>query len=284
MIIREYADRFDVQKMCEVLEASRSGYYAWCTRPVSPRKREDDRLTELIKEIHKEKKVYGSPRMFVELRRSGERCGRNKVARLMRQARIRAEYKKKFRVTTDSRHHLPVALNLLNRDFTATALNQKWCSDISYIWTDEGWLYLGATLDLFNRKIIGWSMNERMPRKLVCDSLEMAIRRNRPCAAGLIHHSDRGRQYCSDDFQAMLKDNEIACSMSRKGNCWDNAPMESFFHTLKTELVYRKRFRTRAQARREIFEYIEVFYNRQRLHSTLGYCTPEEFEAKAHCA
>ncbi len=284
MIIRESADEFDVLKMCEVLDVSRSGYYRWSKRPESTRKRENRRLTKLIREIHMEhRKVYGSPRIHAILRRKGERCSLNRVARLMKEARIKARQKKKFKATTNSRHGLPVWPNLLDRRFHIAGPNQAWVSDISYVRTTQGWLYLAATLDLHNRQVVGWSMDKRMTSELVCDALKMAIKRRRP-PVGLIHHSDRGRQYCSTDFQKLLGVNGMHCSMSRKGNCWDNAPMESFFHTMKTELVYLTRYETRAQARQDIFEYIEVFYNRKRIHSTLGYCTPVEFETQAFIA
>lgn len=264
--------------MCEALQVSRSGYYSWIKGEESARSRENRRLTELIRKLHEEhRKVYGSPRIHALLRRLGERCGLNRVARLMREAGIRARQARKFKATTNSRHNLPVALNLLRRDFQAPKPDTVWVSDITYIATDEGWLYLATTLDLWGRKIVGWSMSERMTKTLACDALEMALACRKP-EPGLIHHSDRGSQYASKEFQHLLDRHQIRCSMSRKGNCWDNAVMESFYHSLKTELVYLRHFRTRAEAKRALFEFIEVFYNRQRLHSSLGYQPPEEFE------
>lgn len=197
----------------------------------------------------------------------------------MKEAGIRARQRRKFKATTNSKHDLPIAPNLLNRNFKVSSPDTAWASDITYVATDEGWLYLATTLDLSSRKIVGWSMDKRMTRKLVCDALEMALGRRQP-AMGLIHHSDRGSQYASGDFRKLLDRNGMFCSMSRKGNCWDNAPMESFYHSLKTEMIYFRRFKTRAQARLEIFEFIEVFYNRKRIHSTLGYLSPEEFETR----
>ena len=224
--------------------------------------------------------TYGSLRIVRDLREEGLSCGKHRVARLMRQAGLRAVVAPRFRVTTDSKHALPVAENLLNQDFDAPQANVKWASDITYLWTGEGWLYLAVVLDLFSRRIVGWSMKPSLDRSLVVNALQAALCQRRP-SLGLMHHSDRGGQYASCDFQAMLSEKGIACSMSRKGNCWDNALVESFFGTLKQELVNRCRFPTREAARQEVFSYIEVWYNRQRRHSSLGYVSPEEFERRA---
>lgn len=268
--------------MCDLFEVSRSGYYAWKNRKPSRRSRRNAKVLERIRAIHETKKgVYGSPRIHVELLKEGYRVSRKLVARLMQKHRIRAKQKRRFKVTTDSKHDLPVAPNLLKRDFAVGLPDMTWLSDITYIRTDEGWLYLAATMDLFSRRIVGWSMDKRMTKRLVCNALRMATGNRRP-GKGLIHHSDRGSQYASDKFRKLLSRNGMLCSMSRKGDCWDNAPMESFFHTLKTELIYHCRFKTREQAKRAVFEFIEVFYNRKRIHSALGYMTPVEFEEQTH--
>jgi putative transposase len=224
--------------------------------------------------------TYGSPRVVRDLREQGFLCGRHRVARLMRQTGLKATVRPLFRGTTDSRHTLPVARNLLARDFTAPKVDVKWASDITYLWTGEGWLYLAVTLDLFSRRVVGWSMQTRLDRSLVVNALESALCQRHP-VAGLLHHSDRGSQYASAEFQARLDEEEMVCSMSRKGDCWDNAAVESFFGTLKQELVNRCQFATRESARKQVFEYIEVWYNRQRRHSALGYLSPIEFERQA---
>ncbi len=226
------------------------------------------------------KQTYGSPRILRDLRQAGFAWGRHRVARLMRQSGLRAVVAPRFRTTTDSRHRLPVAANLLDRDFAAPAANRKWASDITYLWTGEGWLYLAVVLDLFSRRVVGWSMQTALDRSLVLDALGSALGYRRP-EAGLIHHSDRGSQYACADFQRALEAAEITCSMSRRGDCYDNAAVESFFGTLKQELVNRRRFATREVARQEVFAYIEVWYNRQRRHSSLGYLSPAEFERRA---
>jgi transposase InsO family protein len=213
------------------------------------------------------------------LKKRGEICGLHRVERLMQRAGIRSKVRRKFVRTTQSNHPHPIAPNLLDRQFTVSAANQVWVSDITYIWTEEGWLFLASTMDLYSRKIVGWAMSESMPASLVVNALQMAIDTRSP-SAGLLHHSDRGVQYAAHAFQDLLECHGITCSMSRKGNCYDNAVKESFFHTLKTELCDRQHYRTRAQARASVFEFIEVFYNRTRLHSTLGYCSPAEFEAR----
>lgn len=234
-----------------------------------------------IKAIHEaSRKTYGSPRVHAELCSLGIKCGENRVARLMRDDGIRAKHKKKYKATTDSKHELPVYENILNRSFDVVTPNTAWASDLTYIWTTEGWLYLAVVMDLFSRKVIGWSMRETMERKLVMDALSMALGQ-RKVAGEMLHHSDRGSQYASEDYQDMLHKAGITCSMSRKGNCWDNAVVESFFSTLKREWVHDCRYRTRSEARADIFHYIETWYNRKRRHSTLGYLSPAEFERKA---
>lgn len=276
--VRDHQRRFPVTIMCQVLGVSRSGYYAWITRPDSARRREDQTLKRRIKAIHRDsRETYGSPRVHRQLRSEGETCGRHRVSRLMREDGLKAKVRKRYKATTDSKHKLPVAPNLLQRDFAPATPNQVWASDITYVWTGEGWLYLAVTLDLFNRSVVGWSMSRRMDRRLVMDALSMAIKRRNP-APDLIHHSDRGRQYASSDFQSLLTKNQMRCSMSRKGDCWDNAPVESFFGTLKQELVFHQRYRTRQQARQSLFDYIERFYNCRRLHSRLGYMSPKQYE------
>lgn len=267
--------------MLRVLGVSTSGYYAWKRNPGSTRKNENLRLVTHIKAVHEESgKTYGSPRIHAELCSRGIRCGKNRVARLMKQKGIQSRHKRKFKATTDSNHQLPVYENRLNRSFDVSAPNTSWVADITYIWTREGWLYLAVLLDLFSRRIIGWSMSERMEKQLVIDALLMALGQRRP-AVGMLHHSDRGSQYASKEYQALLRDAGISCSMSRKANCWDNAVSESFFSTLKREWVQGKRYRTRSEARGDIFYYIETWYNRKRRHSTLGYLSPAEFELRA---
>jgi transposase InsO family protein len=239
----------------------------------------NQRLCQQIKALHqKSRQTYGSPRIQAELAENGIKCGHNRVARLMRQEQVWAKQKAKFRVTTtDSVHSYPIAPNLLAQDFTASRPNQKWLSDITYVPTDQGWLYLAAVLDLYSRRIVGWAMADRLDRQLVITALQMAITRRQP-APGLLHHSDRGSQYASHDYQAVLTNHQIKCSMSRAGNCYDNAPMESFFGTLKTELVHHCHYQTKAQAKTSLFDYIELFYNRFRRHSALQYHCPVNFE------
>lgn len=264
--------------MCRVLCVSRSGYYAWRSRPESKRAKEDRQLLAEIKEVFEDShRTYGSPRMQEELKKKGISAGRHRIARLMSTNGISGEKKKKFKVTTDSEHTKPVAENILNRNFVAKQPNEKWVTDITYIWTSQGWLYLAVILDLFSRMVIGWSIRERMTADLVCDALRMAIATRSPLT-GVLSHSDRGSQYASTAYLKLLETFGISSSMSRKGNCWDNAVAESFFATLKKDLIYRFDFDTREQAKIEIFKYIEVFYNRRRIHSTLGYLSPFEFE------
>jgi len=267
-----------VKKMCEALQVSRSGYYNWRGRPESNRSRDNRILLSHIRVVHRQSREnYGSPRVTVELKESGLNCGENRVARLMRHNGISAKRRRQFRVTTNSKHNYPVAPNLLNRQFDVSTPNAVWVSDITYIWTTEGWLYLAGVVDLHSRMVVGWSMNHRITEQLTLDALNHAIICRQP-SQGLLHHSDRGSQYASDNYQKLLRTNRITCSMSRKGDCWDNAVMESFFATLKTELIYRERFFTREDAKSKIFDYIEMFYNRKRRHSSLGYKSPVEFE------
>jgi putative transposase len=256
----------------------RSGYYAWTKRKSSKQSIANEALDRKIIDIfNSHSSRYGYPRITDELRDQGEKCSKNRIFRRMCKLGLRAKGKKKFKVTTDSNHNLPVAANLLNRNFCATAPNQKWVSDITYIWTDEGWLYLATVIDLYSRAVIGWSIQPTMTRQLVCDALMMALWR-RGFPRGVLCHSDRGSQYCSEDYQEMLKAYGLICSMSRRGNCWDNACAESFFHSIKIELIYTERYITREIAKQSIFQYIEVYYNRVRRHSAIGSIAPMVFE------
>ena len=276
--VADNVERWPVTWMCEALEVSASGYYAWVSRPDSPTEQWHQELVGAIEEVHDDVKGrYGSPRMTAELNARGHACSENTVAELMREHGIRAKSPKRFVRTTDSNHRLPVAANVLDRDFEPEGPNARWCADITYIPTREGWLYLAVVEDLFSRMIVGWSMDESMESRLVVDALEMALARRRP-EAGLLAHSDRGSQYASDHYQRVLASEGIVCSMSAVGQCWDNAPVESFFGRLKCELSAEGMFATRDQARAELFEYLEVFYNRVRRHSSLGFLSPEEFE------
>ena len=262
--------------MCEALEVSASGYYAWASRPDSPTEQWRQELVGAIKEVHAEvKQRYGSPRMTAALKARGYECSENVVAELMREHGVRAKAPRRFVRTTDSSHRLPVAPNVLARDFNPSGPNEAWSADITYIPTREGWLYLAVVEDLFSRMIVGWSMAESMESRLVVDALEMAIHRRCP-GAGLLAHSDRGSQYASDHYQRVLASEGIVCSMSEVGQCWDNAPVESFFGRLKCELGAEV-FATRDQARAVLFEYLEAFYNRVRLHSSLGFLSPVDF-------
>lgn len=276
--ISEHEKAWPIWLMCKVLDVSRSGYYDWKTRDESRQQRERRKLLVAIKAAHSESREnYGSPRIHAALTTQGHKCSKNRVARLMSEHGIRAKTKRKFKATTDSKHRYPVAANLLKRDFQIDETDKVWLTDITYIWTKEGWLYLAAIMDLCSRRIVGWALESRMTKEFACRALKMAYDRRRP-GMGLIHHSDRGSQYASHDYQALLDAYNMKCSMSRKGDCWDNAPMESFFHTLKTELVHHRDYQNRIQARTEIIEYIEMFYNGERLHSALGYTSPVKFE------
>jgi putative transposase len=277
--IDDHRQLWAIRTMCRVLDASKPGYFAWRSAPESPRYSADRALTVRIAAIHEEhRKVYGSPRIHQALRRQGTLVGRKRVERLMRKAGIGVTPPRRFIVTTDSNHDQPIAPNLLVQDFEATAPNTKWVTDITYIPTGEGWLYLAAILDLYSRKVVGWSMGATMETILVQKALDMALQGRCP-SAGLIHHSDRGSQYASHDYREVLQRNGVTASMSRRGNCYDNAVIESFWHSLKVEMVHRRVFATRSQAESDIFEYIEVFYNRIRLHSSIGYQTPDSFDS-----
>ena len=278
--IRVHLCDYPVGICCCVLEVSRGGYYDWLRRPPSLRDTRRQELSRHIQAAYGDSRGrYGSPRVYQELKASGVGVCRNTVARLMRACGLRAKGKRKFVPrTTDSAHGQPIASNVLDRQFAAELPNRKWAGDITYIPTDEGWLYLAGVIDLHSRRIVGWSMADHMQTDLVADALTMALAR-RQVQAGLLHHSDRGVQYASEQYQALLSEHGMQVSMSGKGDCWDNAAMESFWATLKTELVYHEHYATRQQARQSIFEYIEVFYNRKRLHSSLGYVSPETFEA-----
>jgi len=281
---KEYQKKYSISKMCQFLNVSRSGYYEWVKRGESRRKTNDRQLAARIQSIFEQSKQrYGSPRIYEELRDQGIRCSRKRVARLMREMNLKARHKRKFKETTNSKHDHPVAPNLLNRQFQTDAPNQVWVADITYIRTLEGWLYLAAVMDLYSRKIVGWAMSERITSDLAVSALKMAIKRRKP-RKGILHHSDRGVQYASKPYQKLLKKNGFMGSMSRKGNCWDNAPMESFFSTLKTECIQDKIYLARVLAKREIFEYIEIDYNRKRRHSSNGYLTPEIFENRRKTA
>jgi len=267
--------------LCRVLQVSTSGFYAWCRRGPSARAREDTALKVEIRAAHTaSKKTYGSPRILEDLKANGRQVGRKRVARLMREEGIEGQRKRRFRTTTDSRHSHPVAPNHLQRNFTASAPNEVWVSDITYVWTREGWLYLAAIMDLFSRRIVGWAMDSRIDQDLALDALSMALKTRQP-AAGLVHHSDRGVQYAGAAYQEQLRKAGIICSMSRKGDCWDNAVAESFFSTFKAELIHRMDPVSREHAWVSTFDYIEAFYNPRRRHSALGYSSPVAYEAAA---
>lgn len=273
-----------VMRLCRLLQVSRSGFYAWQKRKESARTQANEALLEQIRTVYQRfRGVYGSPRIHFELQAQGVACGRHRVARLMRIDRLQARQRRRFRPAGAKPHTLPVAENRLDRQFRVETPNQVWVADITHLWTDEGWLYLAAVLDLFGRRLVGYSMGSTMTRELACNALQSAIGQRRP-PPGLLHHSDQGSQYASGDYRALLVRHGMIQSMSRKGNCWDNAVMESFFHTLKTELTHHRRYRTRAEARADVFEYIETFYNRRRRHSSLNYLSPAEYEARAKAA
>ena len=262
-----------------MLEVSRSGFYAWLTRDRSERSKRDEELIVLIRRIHKDGRgTYGAPRIHRALRTRGERCSRKRVARLMGETGLAGKARSRFRPqTTDSNHGGPFVPNLVEQNFLTEQPNTVWASDITYIATGEGWLYLATTIDLYSRRVVGWSMSDSLKTKLPLDALRAALDDRKP-APGLIHHSDRGCQYASCAFRAVLSEHGIQASMSRKGNCYNNAVAESFFHTLKVELVHECRFATRAEAKAAVFDYVETFYNRTRVHSTLDYKSPVEFE------
>ncbi len=263
-----------------MLEASRSGYYKWLNSGVGKRKQRRNDLLIRIKEIHEEShRTYGWRRIHRQLRNEGDKCNHKMVEKLMRENNIHPKRQRKYKSTTDSKHKLPISNNILNRQFSVSKPNVAWVSDITYIETHEGWLYLAVFIDLYSRMVVGWSMSDRIDAELVASAYKMGTSR-RGITNPFLIHSDRGSQYASNTFKTLLRNLPCIQSMSRKGNCWDNSVAESFFGTLKSEMVYHKTFRTRNEAQLAIFEYIEIFYNKRRLHSTLGYLTPEEFEAK----
>lgn len=269
-----------VETACAVLNVSVSGFYAWKNRPASKRQTDDMVLLAHIRaEFATSNETYGSPRMHAELKESGLAMGVHRVARLMSENGLKARQKTRFKRTTDSDHGGLVAKNVLDQDFTADAPDQKWGVDISYVWTAEGWLYLAIVLDLYSRKIVGWSMSDRMKKGLAMEALRRAIILRQP-PPGLIHHSDRGSQYCADDYRQILRDHGFVASMSGRGNCYDNAMVETVFKTIKSELVWRTSFASRTEAAKEIGQYIEGFYNPRRRHSSLGYISPAAFEAR----
>jgi transposase InsO family protein len=271
---------FPVNAMCRVLQVVRSGYYAWKRPKQGERKAKTPRLDEAIRRVFEAHQGrYGAPRVARELGEEGWPISRAWVAKRMRALGLKARAAKKYKATTQSKHGLPVAPNRLAQDFTACAPNRKWVADLTYLWTGEGWLYLAVVLDLYSRAVVGWSMGERITRDLVIQALTLAIWRRRP-EAGLVVHSDRGSQYASNDYQKLLESHGFLCSMSRKGDCYDNAAMESFFHSLKVEQIQGSRYATREEAKADVFEYIETYYNRKRRHSTLNYLSPCDFEAR----
>jgi transposase InsO family protein len=271
---------FAVGFMCRELEVSRSGFYAWRGRAPSARALDEAVLTAEVRAAHVASRgTYGSPRVHAVLKAGGRGTSRKRVARIMRTGGLVARCRRRSRRTTDSKHVYPIAPNLLDRNFTTTAPNRVWVTDITYVWTREGWLYVAAILDLFSRMVVGWALSERIDRKLCLDALAMAVAARKP-ASGLVHHSDRGSQYASIEYRRALADQAMICSMSRKGDCWDNAVAESFWGTLKAELVDGADYPTRDAARTSIFEFTEAFYNRQRLHSTLNYVSPAQAESR----
>jgi len=281
-LIEDQRDVWPVRVMCDAFNVSPSGYYAWRSRPESAREIANRELRVDIRRVHADQRGQnGAPRIHAELRAEGQIVSRKRVERMMHRHGIRAHAPRRYRVcTTDSKHALPIAANLLDRNFVAEKPDQIWLADITYIPTGEGWLYLAVILDLFTRKVVGWSMREHMRAELTMAALTMAIQRRHP-GPGLVHHSDRGSQYAAGDYRKILQAATITQSMSRKGNCWDNAPMESFFGTLKTELVHQRDYPDRDTARRDLFAYIEGYYNRRRIHSALGYITPEQADRKS---
>ena len=279
--IEKQKKAWPVTLMCGVLNVSRSGYYDWAARGQSQQVSSNHKLDRRIREIFAEhRQRYGAPRITKTLQHEGFRGSENRIARRMRALGLKAIQAKKFKATTDSKHSKPVAPDLLEQDFRAEAPNQKWTSDITYVWTNEGWLYLAVVMDLYSRAIVGWSMNRRMTQQLVCDALNLALFR-RQFPKNIILHSDRGSQYCSKRYQRLLANNQLRCSMGRRATCYDNAVTESFFHTLKVELIHRVPYSTRHMAKVSIFEYIETYYNRQRRHSAIGHQIPVVFEQAA---
>ena len=282
--IKQHMSEFPVESMCRFLRVSRSAYYAWLQRAQTAGEKEDAELTDIIQSVfNKSRATYGTRRIKKELGDRNRLVSRRRIGRLMRAADLVCKTKRKFKATTNSKHDQPIAPNHLDRQFTVEQPNQVYVGDITYIYTQEGWLYLAVVIDLFSRQVVGWSMAEHMRAKLVNDALLMAIWQRKP-GKGLLWHTDRGSQYASESHRALLKQHDIQQSMSRKGNCWDNAVSESFFHTLKTELVHHHAYQTRAEAKQTVFEYIEVFYNRERLHSANGYLSPVDYELQCKAA
>ena len=280
--IENHREAFPVNRMCKVLDVSRSGYYAWRDRPPSKREMANRELYKKIEAVyHQSHGTYGSPRIYQALKRQDVACSENRVARLMRLRGLRAKQTKTYKTTTRRNEADPVAPNVLGRDFEADGPNEKWSSDISYIPTEEGWLYLAVTIDLYSRRVVGWAMSDRMTTDLTLRALRMAVH-HRNVDPGLVHHSDRGSQYTDHDYQQLLKDWGIQVSMNGVGTWYDNAPLESFFGTLKSEWVHHCKYETRQEARTDLFYYIEAFYNRRRLHSALGYVSPETYEQLYH--
>jgi len=279
--VAEHADQYPITRLCSAMNVSRRGYYDWVSRPESQREIANRELLVAIKRLfYQLREVYGAPRIYHALLNEGIKCGLNRVARLMRENELVPKMTRRFRVTTDSRNSRNPAKNILDRQFNAGRPNEKWVADVTYIPTREGWLYLATVLDLYSRKIVGWSMSDRLVSKLAQKALQNAIEARQP-APGLIVHSDRGKEYYAGEYQQLLKQYGLICSMSRNGDCYDNAVMESFFHSLKAEDIHERDFKTRTEARTALFDYIEIFYNRQRLHSSIGYQSPVEYEKVA---
>ncbi len=284
-VIEAEKANFPIRMMCRCSGVSASGFYAWRKRGPSAHAKRDDELRKKIRSIHAEsRKTYGSPRVHAELRESGFEVGRKRVARLMAEEGIVGRRKRAFKKTTNSRHESPIATNVLNRNFEVDAPDKTWVADITYVRTHRGWLYLAVIIDLYSRRVVGWSMAEHMRTELVLNALGMALGSRNPHPEGLVFHSDRGSQYAAADYRNALADAGITCSMSRRGNCWDNAVAESFFSTLKTELIYRVILLSPASAKTTIAEWIEVFYNGKRRHSSIGYLAPREYERRFYAA
>ena len=276
--IKQNLKRWTVQLMCKVIEASRSGFYRWMKKQRGYVRPYDRYLLIRIMEAYQQSNgTYGSRRIYKQLKRCGVRCYLNQIEKIMKDNGIKAKTKRRFRITTNSNHNLNIAPNLLQRNFSTAEINKVWVGDITYIWTRQGWLYLSTVIDLYSRRVVGWSLDGRLTKNLVVRSLKTAVETRRP-APGLIFHTDRGSQYASNEFCELLNDYDAVPSMSRKGNCWDNAVAESFFKTIKNELIYWHDFHTRKEAELRIFEYIEMFYNTNRLHSTINYMSPDAFE------
>jgi putative transposase len=284
VFIQEHCCEHSVALMCHLFSISRSGYYAWLDGTPSKREIANQRLDEEIASVFTDNKSrYGSPRITRELNKNGIDCNHKRVAKRMRIMDLKAVAKRKFKVTTDSAHTKPIFENILNRDFKTTDVNQKWADNITYVSTAQGWLYLAVIIDLHSRAVIGWSMSDRMTKQLVCNALLMALF-NRKFPKGVIVHTDRGSQYCSKRYRSIMANNKLIGSMSRRGNCWDNAISESFFHTLKVELIHQNQYVTRDQAQRSNFQYLEGYYNKKRMHSSIDYKTPYEVECLDKCA